>query len=181
MILASMKNFKADTENVAEIENFWSRVTEKPKAVTRLIFTTTLSQATVRSSIKLATPNTHPHQVIFLWHSSNLFWSISSPCQANVKSIHHQSIFGTMTASAKTALHSLAIFIHKQEETVKQVRLILVLHRISLPLRMLYLQSGQVALIRSHLIMHVEWKWWLHGSAWSSVPSSYGIRQTQHS
>jgi hypothetical protein len=52
---------------------------------------------------------------------------------------------------------------------------------VSEPLRMLYLHSGQVAWIRSHLIMHVEWKWWLHGSAHSSIPSSYVARQMQHS
>lgn len=48
-------------------------------------------------------------------------------------------------------------------------------------LRMLYLQRGHVALIRSHLMMHPEWKWCLQGRESSSVPSSYCARQMQHS
>lgn len=51
----------------------------------------------------------------------------------------------------------------------------------SLPLRMLYLQSGQFACIRSHFVMHIEWKWWLQGRADSSTPSSYDERHMQHS
>ena len=73
------------------------------------------------------------------------------------------------------------ILLHSYIQKRREIVLISVIQRISLPLRMLYLQRGQVALIRSHLTMHVEWKWWLHGSAWSSVPSSYGVRQMQHS
>lgn len=55
------------------------------------------------------------------------------------------------------------------------------LHTCSFPLRMLYLQRGHVAFILSHFTMHVEWKWWLQGRAWSSVPSSYELRHMQHS
>lgn len=35
--------------------------------------------------------------------------------------------------------------------------------------------------MRSHLVMHVQWKWWLQGRAANSAPSSYDERQTQHS
>lgn len=50
-------------------------------------------------------------------------------------------------------------------------------HTASLPLcspvlRMLNLQRGQVALMRSHLSMQVSWKWCLHESSLSSVPFS---------
>ena len=48
-------------------------------------------------------------------------------------------------------------------------------------LRILNLQSGQVAFIRSHLLMHPQWKWWLHGRVQSSAPSTYRERQMQHS
>jgi hypothetical protein len=49
------------------------------------------------------------------------------------------------------------------------------------PLRILNLQSGQVAFVRSHRLMHALWKWWVQGSRYSSVPSTYGHRQIQHS
>lgn len=49
------------------------------------------------------------------------------------------------------------------------------------PLRILNLQSGQVAFVRSHRLMHALWKWWEQGSRYSSVPSTYGHRQIQHS
>jgi hypothetical protein len=29
--------------------------------------------------------------------------------------------------------------------------------------------------------MHAQWKWWVQGSRYSSVPSTYGHRQIQHS
>lgn len=54
-------------------------------------------------------------------------------------------------------------------------------HTCSFPLTILYLQRGQVAFIFSHFTIHVEWKWWLQGSVWSSAPSSYGQRHIQHS
>lgn len=46
---------------------------------------------------------------------------------------------------------------------------------------MLYLQSGQVALMYSHLSIQPQWKWWPQGSSRSSTPSSYEERQMQHS
>lgn len=54
-------------------------------------------------------------------------------------------------------------------------------HTCSFPLRILYLQRGQVAFIFSHFTMHDEWKWWLQGRACSSAPSSYEQRHIQHS
>uniref|UniRef100_A0A2P2JSA2 Uncharacterized protein MANES_08G066900 n=1 Tax=Rhizophora mucronata TaxID=61149 RepID=A0A2P2JSA2_RHIMU len=46
---------------------------------------------------------------------------------------------------------------------------------------MLNLQRGHVAFIRSHLLMHLQWKWWLHGRVYNSTPSTYLERQMQHS
>lgn len=48
-------------------------------------------------------------------------------------------------------------------------------------LRILNLQSGQVAFVRSHRLMHPQWKWWVQGRRYSSSPATYGDRQIQHS
>lgn len=48
-------------------------------------------------------------------------------------------------------------------------------------LRILHLQRGQLAFIRSHLLMHTQWKLWLQGRVQSSTPSTYRERQMQHS
>ena len=37
-----------------------------------------------------------------------------------------------------------------------------------------------LSLSRSHSSMHVLWKWWLHGSRFTTSPSTYSPRQTTH-
>lgn len=49
------------------------------------------------------------------------------------------------------------------------------------PLRILNLQSGQVAFVWSQRPMHSQWKWCVQGRRYSSAPSTYGQRQIQHS
>ena len=49
------------------------------------------------------------------------------------------------------------------------------------PFTMLNLHSGHVGFVLNHLSMHEQWKWWRQGSSRSSAPSSYTLKQMQHS